>query len=111
MKTGINFFFFFFQQEIETPFKFPKTDTNEKKKKKKHPALIPLAKFNRKDDTGNRCGRKWCVTVIFPPGNSTGCGNLEPQSTSGSPPADDFIDTHSFLHRAENWEKLEKDLQ
>lgn len=34
MKTGINFFFFFFQQEIETPFKFPKTDTNEKKKKK-----------------------------------------------------------------------------
>lgn len=33
MKTGINFFFFFFQQEIETPFKFPKTDTNEKKKK------------------------------------------------------------------------------
>lgn len=37
-----------------------------------------------------------------------GGGNLDPQSTTGSPPADDFMDNHSFLQRAENWEKLKK---
>lgn len=48
---------------------------------------------------------------MFPPGNSIGCGNLEPQSITGSPPADDFIDTHSFLHRAKKWEKLKENIQ
>lgn len=57
MKTGINFFFFFFQQEIETPFKFPKTDTNEKKKKKKNTLLSYLwqnstGKMTQETDAG-----------------------------------------------------------
>lgn len=46
---------------------------------------------------------------MFPPGNSIGCGNLDPQRRNGSPPAEDFIDTHSFLHRTENWEKLRRE--
>lgn len=49
------------------------------------------------------------MTVMFPPRNSIGLGNLEPQRKTGSSPSEDFIDTHSFRHRAENWEKLRRE--
>lgn len=49
------------------------------------------------------------MTVMFPPRNSIGLGNLEPQRKTGSPPSEDLIDTHSFRHRTENWEKLQRE--
>lgn len=44
---------------------------------------------------------------MFPPINSMGFGRSEPQKVMGLP-VDDVTETHSFLQRVENWEKLKE---
>lgn len=63
--------------------------------------------YDRWNPETEKCGTKWCVTVMFPPLNSIGLGSWYPQSDTGRPIT---VVRLSQLqpHLMENSEKLKK---